>query len=77
MSLQYLNSTTMRIGPIPTVNLSYDAAWLYCACLTEDGYSDWRMPTISETHYSATLHNWYNELVNIGGRRRVTPVRDC
>ena len=28
--------------------LTLDEAWLYCACLFEDGYSDWRLPNVDE-----------------------------
>ena len=28
--------------------LTIDEAWLYCACLYHNGYSDWRIPTMIE-----------------------------
>ena len=31
-------------------SLRYDEAWLYCACLYDDGYSDWRLPANAEVN---------------------------
>ena len=43
--------------------LSYDEAWLYCACLFEDGYSDWRMPSYVERiqYIHHDLYIWDND----------------
>ena len=30
--------------------LTLDEAWLYCACLFEDRYSDWRLPNADEAN---------------------------
>ena len=36
----------ITVGPV--IELPYDEAWLYCACLYHDGYSDWRWPSLAE-----------------------------
>ena len=36
--------------------VSFDIAWLYCACLYDNGYSDWRMPNSVE----AEGKGWYD-----------------
>ena len=40
----------------------YDEAWLYCACLVKDGYSDWRLPTIQEYRdfKEITISAWWD-----------------
>lgn len=38
----------ITVGPI--IRLPYDEAWLYCACLYHDGYSDWRLPLLAEVN---------------------------
>jgi hypothetical protein len=43
----------ITVGPI--IRLPYDEAWLYCACLYHDGYSDWRLPLREETYEGSDL----------------------
>lgn len=47
---------------LPSSNIrlanTYDEAWLYCACSTEDGYSDWRMPTSNEIDSCRRTEKW-------------------
>lgn len=38
----------IEIGTFHHKRLSRDNAWLYCACLYENGYNDWRMPDWQE-----------------------------
>ena len=38
----------IEIGTFHHKRLQYDEAWLYCACLYENGYNDWRMPDWQE-----------------------------
>ena len=35
----------MNIGTRTSDQIAFDEAWLYIACLYEQGYSDWRFPT--------------------------------
>ena len=45
--------TKITVGPI--IKLPCDEAWLYCACLYHDGYSDWRLPAWGEVYSGGDL----------------------
>ena len=45
----------MQISIGPIIRLPYDEAWLYCACLYHDGYSDWRLPSKGEVYSGGDL----------------------
>jgi len=67
----------IEIGPRSQHALSYDDAWLYCACLFHNGQSDWRFPSDDEymkhsgiDYYSFSEGDTFDEL------NYVTPVRD-
>lgn len=66
----------------------YDIAWLYCACSYEGGYSDWRIPTPTESSnfrindctwpYNAWAHvhpTKIYKVLNWHTERPVVPVR--
>ena len=68
--------------------LTLDEAWLYCACLYHNGYSDWRMPTypqylsIGRLPDNCWQDDWYrfNDPKDFPkrsdvNRRFITPVR--
>ena len=62
----------VRLKAVP-----FDIAWLYCACLYDNGYSDWRMPTAIE----AEGKGWYDSDVEwcdryLHSTYTVLPVRD-
>jgi hypothetical protein len=44
-----------KITVAPIIRLPYDEAWLYCACLYHDGYSDWRLPSWDEVYSGGDL----------------------
>ena len=45
----------------------FDEAWLYCACLFYNGYSDWRLPYYSEVYKEIKeMNGWYNHYTNHG-----------
>ena len=60
--------------------LPYDAAWLYCACLYHDGYSNWRLPTHKEYMSHPTIAGWHQDdepnHLGKGIRWEIFPVRD-
>lgn len=52
------------IEPGPeSIELTFDKAWLYCACLYHKNYSDWRLPNfleITNVTNSNLLGLWYD-----------------
>ena len=64
-------------GPQSADRLSIDIAWLYCATLTHNGYSDWRIPLPREIS-SVGWHD--NDVIwapmNDHVLHTVVPVRD-
>ena len=45
------------IGP-ESKEITITEAWLYCACLYHDGYSDWRLPDWDEIFYIQSRASW-------------------
>ena len=58
-------------------DLPFDVAWLYCVCLFEDGYSDWRMPAYNEyLDYNKIFYDDFCESDhNTQDYCTVTPIR--
>lgn len=55
--------------------LTYDIGWLYCACLYENGYSDWRLPNDDDDDYGNEAVWWNNEPHSPNEKWGVLPVR--
>ena len=78
----------IEIGTFHHVRLQYDEAWLYCACLYHDGYSDWRMIDYNEVAQVTALNDielpvvWHlsdlklSRATRAGVKWRIIPVRD-
>lgn len=49
-------------APISCKMLTYDEAFLYCISCEHDGYTDWRMPTMSEWNHTKGMTGWYELL---------------
>ena len=45
--------TDCIVGPF-----TFDEAWLYCACLYSNGFSDWRIPTTDEYITDSKVLGW-------------------
>ena len=64
------------LGPTSEIVSSHDEAWLYCACLYHNGYSDWRLSNRKEYSNLNIIYGWWqgsarNNLPNV-----TMPVRD-
>ena len=71
----------IQVAPKSEHKFTEDEAWLYCACLYESGYSDWRMPFSAE--YAAlpeiTSNTWWFDkdiTWELYPQKRIHPVRD-
>ena len=69
----------ISIGPKTADMITYDLAWLFCACLFHEGYSDWRIPTRGE-NIASRLGGWHQDdgEIHAGNDQRweICPVRD-
>lgn len=67
----------IEIGPRPNDELSFDEAWLYCACLFHNGCSDWRFPTDDEYMNNSIIdYDSFSQGDILDERNYITPVRD-
>jgi hypothetical protein len=67
----------IEIGPRSKDNISFDEAWLYCACLFHNDRSDWRLPTADEyMNHSGVHYDSFSEGDTFDELNYVTPVRD-
>ena len=68
----------LDIAPLVSVRFgTLDEAWLFCATLEHNGFSDWRLPTWSEgSNIDGFLfwHSDWNHITKVGFH--VLPVRD-